>query len=212
MGGGTMSREPAMTLYNPPVHLYHLPTKGQVFHKHRTKDRTMPTELEILNELNSVDLSKVETSFPMLASGVVTASVVKCEFRRDTERKGDDAKPYCYVEYTLAQPWKTVEHDGIVSRPIGLGERGAQFNERVYVGKYNDKQTNEEKWYGLDRLAKLREAAFGKASAGARFTPEEMVGQTITLRLKFDPAPRNKDTGEVYGPRTSVDGYLRKAG
>lgn len=170
----------------------------------------MSNEIDILNEMNSVDLSKVETGFPLLASGVVKTNIVKCEMRRDVEKKGDSAKPYCYVEYTLSQPWKTSGHDGPV-KEIAPGGRGATFNERVYIGKYNDKNTGEEKWYGLDRVLLLREAVFGrKINPGEQFNPTELIGQEVQVRLKFEPAPVNKDTKEVYGPRTSVDGYVKK--
>lgn len=170
----------------------------------------MSNEIDILNEMNAVDLSKVETGFPLLASGVVPANIVKCEMKRDVEKKGDAAKPYCYIEYTLAQPWKTCGHDGPVTT-IEVGKRGSKFNERVYIGKYNDKETGEEKWYGMDRLLLLREAVFGrKINPGEQFVPTELIGQSVQVRLKFEPAPVNKDTKEVYGPRTSVDGYVKK--
>lgn len=170
----------------------------------------MSDEHDILSQVNAIDLSKVETGFPILDSGLVQATILKCEMRRDTEKKGDAAKPYCYVEFALSSPHKTVAHEG-PSKVINPGDRGSTFNERIYVGKYTDKQSGEEKWYGIDRLAKLREAAIGKAAPGTNFNPQELISLPITLRLKFDPAPKNKDTGEVYGPRTNVDAYVKKA-
>lgn len=167
----------------------------------------MSSELDILNQLQNIDLSTVETSFPLLASGLLTAQIQECEMKRDTDKKGDDAKPYLWVKYALTQPWQTVAHDGADSKPVNVG---FPISERIYVGQYADKKTGEMKWYGLDRIARLREAVFGKAPAGTKVVPAELLGQPITLRLRFDPAPRNDKTGQVYGPQTVVDGYVKK--
>lgn len=167
-------------------------------------------ELDIMSQLDSVDLSKVETSFPLLASGLVTVQVTACEFKRDTEKKAD-AKPYMLVELSLVAPWKTVARDGEASKEVNPGDRGSKITDRIYFGDYEDKKTGEMKKYGYDRMATLREAAFGKAQEGAKFSaiPQEMLGQTITAELKFEAAPVNKDTKEVYGPRTSVARYVK---
>ena len=93
------------------------------------------SEQDILNQLNDVDLSKVETSFPLLAPGIVPLTIGKVELRRDVEKKGMDAKPYYFVEYSLAQPWKTIAFDGVESKPVNPGDRGATFNERIYIIK-----------------------------------------------------------------------------
>lgn len=165
---------------------------------------------DILSQLNDVDLSKVETSFPILATGIVSVTIGKCEFvSEDSKKKPGEKNVYLRVDYSLAQPWKTVGIDGSPSKPVNPGDRGSQMTERIYVGKFTDKE-GAEKWYGLDRIAKLREAVYGKAAEGTKLMPPEMIGQTVLLNLKFNPAPVNKDTKEVYGPRTEIAGYVRK--
>lgn len=165
---------------------------------------------DILSQINDVDLSKVETSFPILATGIVSVTIGKCEFvTEDSKKKPGEKNTYLHVDYSLAQPWKTVGIDGAPSKPVNPGDRGSGMTERIYVGKFTDKN-GEEKWYGLDRIAKLREAVYGKASEGTKFIPPEMIGQPVLLNLKFNPAPVNKDTKEVYGPRTEIAGYVRK--
>lgn len=163
-----------------------------------------------MQQMDNIDLAKVETDFPILATGVVQVQIQDCEFRRDTEKKGPDAKPYCYISYNLTQPWKTQSIDGSVVKEIQPGARGSTINERVYVGTYEDKKTHEEKWYGVDRLALLRECVFGKAQPGTKFNPAELKGQSVTIKLLFEPRPTNEKTGEVYGPRTSVATYIRR--
>ncbi len=165
-------------------------------------------DLEALELMNQVDLSKVETDFPIPASGVITAQIVECAFRKD-ESKGADAKPFCEIKYNFTQPWKTQSIDGSESKPILPGGRGSSITERVYVGYYNDKKTGEQKTYGVDRLALLRECVLGKAQPGQKFVPAELVGQSVTIKLQFEAAPKNEKTGEIYGPRTSVSGYVR---
>lgn len=166
---------------------------------------------DILSQLNEVDLSKVETSFPMLATGIVGFVITKSLFvSEDSKKKPGEKNVYADLEYSLEAAWKTQPHEGVSSKPINPGDRGSKTSERIYIGKYIDKKDGSEKWYGLDRLAKLREAVFGKAAEGARFQPEELIGQSVLLNLKFNPAPINKDTGEVYGPRTEITGYVRK--
>jgi len=173
------------------------------------------TEEELLNQLTTeVDLSKVETSFPLLKSGIVKCNVAKCNLQRDTEKKGDDAKPYYLIEYNLAQPWTTVPHNGAEVKTINPGDRGSKIVERVYIGKYTDKDTNEEKWYGIDRIAKLYETVFGRKAGAGTTIPQaaiEVIGQEVLLDLLFEPKPMNRETKEVYGPRTSVRGYVKKS-
>jgi len=170
----------------------------------------MSEELDVMQMMDSIDLSKVETEFPIPAGGIVAAQIQECEFRRDTEKKGPDAKPYLYVTYNFTQPWKTQSIDGGIVKEILPGGRGSTINERIYVGYYEDKKTGEQKTYGTDRIALLRECVLGKAQPGTKFQPAELKGQSITLKLIFEPAPRNEKTNEVYGPRTSVASYLRK--
>lgn len=170
----------------------------------------MSDELDIMQQMDNIDLAKVETEFPILATGPVTVQIQDCEYRRDTEKKGADAKPYLYVSYNLTQPWKTASIDGGPVKEIQPGQRGSTITERIYIGTYEDKKTGETKWYGVDKLALMRECVFGKAPAGTKFNPGEMKGQSLTVKLTFNPAPRNDKTGEVYGPRTEVTGYVRR--
>lgn len=170
----------------------------------------MSDELDVMQMMDSIDLSKIETEFPIPTGGIVTAQIQDCEFRKDTEKKGPDAKPYLYVSYNFTQPWKTQSIDGSVPKEINPGSRGSTINERIYVGYYEDKKTGEQKTYGTDRLALLSECVIGKAQPGQKFDPMALKGQAITLKLVFEPAPRNDKTGEIYGPRTSVGSYLRK--
>jgi hypothetical protein len=162
-------------------------------------------ETDVLQQIQDIDLSKVPTAYPILASGVVQATIVEFGFDQRENRKGE-TNNWAVVKYTLAQPWKTQPLDDTPSQEIAVG---FPFTERILIKPWTDPKTGKETLLGLQRLALLREAVFGKAAEGTKFNGLELVGQSITLRLKFDPAPKNRETGEVYGPRTEVDGYVR---
>lgn len=163
-------------------------------------------DLDILNQINDTDLSKVETSYPILAAGVVSATITEIELKA-IENKEGQSNPWAIVKYTLAQPWKTQPLADAPSRDVSPG---FAITERISLKPWEDPKTGEVKNFGITRLAMLREAVFGKAAPGTKFNPEELLGQPITLKLKFDPAPKNKKTGEVYGPATEVDGYVKR--
>lgn len=163
----------------------------------------MSSELDIMEQLNSVDLSKVETSYPILKAGVVQAQIVEVSA---VPAEGDK-KAYVNVKYTLAQPWESQPLDG-PSKPINPG---FPISERVYINDWTDPKTGEVKNFGRVRLLQLREAVLGPIQPGEKLDFNALRGQSITLRLAFDPAPKNSKTGETYGPQTTVAGYVKKA-
>lgn len=167
----------------------------------------MSEDLNAITDINDIDLSTVETDFPLLATGIVAVQIQECELRAN-EKSG---KPFLHVKYALTQPHKTTDHGGLPVRTINPGDRGSTITESIYYGNYEDKKTGEIKKFGVDKIAKLREAVFGKAAPGTKFNPGEMLGQSLVVKLRFNPEPKNEKTGEVFGPRTEVQDYVRKA-
>lgn len=164
----------------------------------------MSDELNIDALLANVDLATVETSFPILKGGVVQFQITEIT---NTPAESSDKKPYVAIKYTLAQSWTTQPIDGAPAKDVAPG---FPITERIYIFNWTDPKDGTVKNFGLTRLAMLREAVLGKATAGTRFNSAELLGQSVMLKLKFDPAPKNAKTGETYGPQTSVDGYVRK--
>lgn len=170
-------------------------------------DKQIRSPLDLLAEIDNVDLSKVETSYPHLATGNVTFNITDAKITQDDDKP---EKPYFLINYALAQDWRTQPFDGIPSKTVAPGARGSEIQQRIYFGYYEDKN-HEEQVYGIPQYAQLREAALGRAEPGAKINPSELIGQTVTLKLKFNPAPTNKEKTETYGARTEIDGYVRKA-
>lgn len=164
----------------------------------------MSDEIDILQQINDVDLATVETSYPIAKGGVVQAIVNDIEFVDNKDKTGKSAA----IKYSLNQPWETVPDENGKVKEI---KPGYIVSESIWLMPWTDPKTNEVKNFGLQRLAQLREAILGKAQPGAKFRKEELIGQPITLRLVYNPAPSNKKTGEVFGPRTEVSSYVRKA-
>ncbi len=163
----------------------------------------MSQELDVMSQMANVDLSTVETSFPIMKGGIVQATITEC-----TPEQDEGKPPYMKVGYTLAQEWTTQPLDGLPSKTINPG---FPFSERIYVQPWTDPKTGEVKNFGVTRLTLLRECVFGKAQPGTVFNPQELIGQPITVKLEFEAAPKNSKTGEVYGPQTKVATYIRKA-
>ena len=161
----------------------------------------MSEDINAMMDINSIDLSTVETDFPLLASGPCGLQIQECEFKTNDK----SGKPFLHVKFA------TTPHGGNPVKTVNPGDRGSTLNKDIYYGKYEDAKTGELKPYGVDEIAKLREAVFGKAAPGTRFDPAEMLGQNLVGNLRFDPEPKNKKTGEVFGPRTEVASYIRKA-
>lgn len=195
---------------NTPTHLYQLPPRWSVQQKkqnNKTK-HTMSEDLNAMINLDDIDLSTVETDFPLLASGLCGLQIQECEAKAN-EKSG---KLFIHVKFAITQAHKTTNHGGLTVKTINPGDRGSTLNKDIYYGKYEDTKTGELKPYGLDELTRLREAVFGKAPPGTKFNCSEMLGQNLVGNLRFDPEPKNKKTGEVFGPRTEVASYVRKAG
>ena len=159
----------------------------------------------IQDRLNQTDLTTIETSFPIPKAGLVAAMIADIT-ENTVDDSGNELKaPFVAIKYTFTQDWETHPVNG-VSKPILAG---FPLTERVYVSDWTDPKTGEVKNFGITQLTKLREAVYGPAKPGDQLIFQELLGQSLILRLKYDPAPKNKKTGETYGPQTTVSGYLK---
>ncbi len=152
------------------------------------------SDIDILQQINDIDLSTVQTGFPLLKSGVVALTIQS--FEDDVEKKA------LKVKFVTAQPWEDI--DGKVINP------GFPQTDFIRFNTWTDPDSGKEKNFGVERIVALRAAVFGKAKPGDKFDRSALLGQQVQARLKYDPAPRNKKTQEVYGPQTTIEAYLIK--
>lgn len=167
----------------------------------------MSDELKAMEDLNNLDLSTVETDFPLLDSGIVSLQVQECEIKKDEEKA--DAYPYVHIKVALTAPHRTTGAAGRTVKTVSPGDRGSTLTHRIYFGTSYKKKEEGTK-FGYDAIAKFRESVFGKAKPGDRFNPAEMLGQDLTARLAFEESPSDKN-GKTYSPRTSIADFVRKA-
>ncbi len=153
----------------------------------------MSNDIDILQQINDIDLSTVQTGFPLLKSGVVPLTIQS--FEDDVEKKA------LKVKLVTAAPWEDI--DGKVIHP------GFPITDFIRFNTWTDAD-GKEKNFGVERVVNLRAAVFGKAKPGDKFDRTALLGQQVQARLKYDPAPRNKKTQEVYGPQTTIEAYLIK--
>jgi hypothetical protein len=150
--------------------------------------------LDILNELNDVNLSDVDTNFPVLPKSPYKVLISNVEVK---ESKGDKGGNYLEVKMTLNQ-------DGVKSTkqvPVAAG-----FPLTMRIGL-----TPTEK-YPQDtikrNLAQFLDGTIGESArkSGQGLTPlEKFTGIEATARVSIS----TKDV-EQYGERNEVNGLLKK--
>lgn len=159
----------------------------------------MPEDQDILNELQSFDLSKVETSYPLLKTGTYAVRVATAQLE---DQKAPKTGKNLVIKYTLTEATEAV--DGRSVNP------GFAITERISLTR-TFKDDGSPKYDPMPRLAQFREAIFGKAEPGVQFMPlEQYFGQELHIRVKHEPNSKGKD-GTDYGPQSNVQGYVRKA-
>lgn len=145
----------------------------------------MPDETDILN----VDLTSVDTSYPLLAAGVYPFTVAKCEYGKTKDGTGNLVK----IQLKL-----NVAAKDIKGAPVNVG---FTINDQISV-------TPSEK-YTTDMitraLKKFREGVVGKAPGP--FAPiDQYVGQTVVANISIE-----EDKNGKYEPRNRVKAYVPKA-
>ena len=167
----------------------------------------MDSDIAAMTDINDLDLSTVETDFPLLASGIAVVQVQSCALQPADDKK-QGSFPYLEIKFALTQPHQTAAGEGRTVKTINPGDRGSSVNHRIYYG-VSYKKKEEGTKFGYDAIAKFREAVFGKATAGTKFSCDEMLGQQLSVRLLFEAHPQRD--GTEYGPRTTVADFIRKA-
>lgn len=148
---------------------------------------------DILNAVENMDLTNVETDFPVLEQGICDFTIANMQ--AETSKNGNGTN--IIVELKTAMPYKT--RKGEVKQP------GFPLRDSIYIP--ND--TTSEKGatamrMSQQKLAQLKLSVFG-TQEGAFGKFEQYVGKTVSARLKIE-------SDEQFGDRNRVAAYVRRNG
>jgi hypothetical protein len=148
--------------------------------------------LDVLNQLDSIDLSTVSTAQPFLPNGIYDVTVAEVKLDKLKEPKvGNLVK----IKLTLNNPALDVE-----GKPVNPGF--PIFDQIVItpVGNLTMDMIQTS-------LARFQEGTIGTKG---RFTPlEQYIGQVAQVQVAYDPDSKGKD-GQSYGPRNNIKRYIKK--
>lgn len=158
-------------------------------------------DVDILSQIDSIDLASVETARPNLPSGVYLMQVKKMEL---VDQKAPKTGKNLSIQLGLVEPAQSVPNHKGESQVL---QPGFVTFDLISLTK-TFREDGSVKYDPLPRLAKLREAVLG--SKDGKFMPlEQYVGQQVMVKVKYDADSKGKD-GESYGPKTSVQDYVRR--
>lgn len=141
-------------------------------------------EVPSVDSMLNADLSSVDTSFPVLAAGVVSCVIAECSRGETKEKK----VPVLNFKFTTSTPHAKSTGD---MQPAGFPLRDmVSLNP---TEKYDPRQ----------RLAQIKEAVFG-TKEGSFGDPAEYVGKPVTLRIKIE-------SSEEFGNQNRVAAYVKIA-
>jgi hypothetical protein len=139
-----------------------------------------------MNEIDSLlnaDLSGVDTSFPVIAPGVITGTIADCK-----SIVSKNGKPMLEMKLTAGHPVMTTASE---EKPAGFPFR------------HNISLTPTEKYNPKQGLAQLKEAVFG-SKEGSFGDPASYVGQPVSFRVKIE-------NSDEYGMQNRVAAFVKVA-
>lgn len=158
-------------------------------------------DVDILSQIDNIDLASVETARPNLPSGVYRFRVTKMEL---VDQKAPKTGKNLSIQLGLTEPAQSVPN---AKGETQLLNAGFPVFDLISLTK-TFREDGSVKYDPLPRLAKFREAVMG--SKDGKFLPvEQYIGMEVTARIRFEADSKGKD-GESYGPKTSVQDYVRQ--
>jgi len=131
----------------------------------------------------NADLSGVDTSFPVLEAGIVSAVIAKCYQGTSKEKK----TPGVFFEFTTTHPTRTTSGQ---TRPAGF-----LLRDTVWLTPPTETYTC------MTKLAQIKEAVFG-TKEGSFGDPAMYVGKPVSFRLAVE-------SSEEFGNQNRVKAYIK---
>ena len=144
----------------------------------------MSEEIDILQNLQSLDLTNVETGMPVLREGLVGIEVLEAKIEPNKKGTGSNLN----LKFGLTDPWEALD-----GKAINPGFPLFHTISLVQTEKYNP----------LQNLAAFKECVTGTKSGN--FLPvEQYLNCTGSVRIK-------NETSEQYGTQTRIARFVKKA-
>lgn len=161
----------------------------------------MSDDIDILNQLSNINLSSVQTSFPLLATGLYDLTVAEMKVEQQKAPKvGNNIK----IKLTTQNP--SVDIDGKQVNP------GFPMFDTISLTK-SFKEDGSINYDPAQKLAAFKEAVTGskEGSFGAPAEWAELyVGKTVQARVTYSPTSVDKRTQKDYGPQSRIDRYVKQ--
>lgn len=149
-------------------------------------------EVQTIDSLLNADLSGVDTSFPVLAAGVVSCVIAAMSVGESKEKK----TPMLVIKLTTAAAAQSTKGVSI--------NAGFPIRDQVVLQASYEEDGTTKKYDPLKRLATIKEAVFGEKS-GPFGDPALYVGKPVTIRIKIESSVE-------FGDQNKVAGYVKLAG
>lgn len=156
--------------------------------------------IDVFAQLDSIDLSSVETAKPMLSPGLYDVIVAKVE---TADVKPPKVGKLLKITLTLTQPAQSVPNDKGETQTINAGY---PIFDQISLSKTFD-ESGQVKYDPLPALARFREATIGDKSG--QFLPlEQYIGRQVKIQVAYDSNSKGKD-GQEFGPKNSIKRYVK---
>lgn len=143
----------------------------------------MSQEIDILNDLDSMDLSNVETGLPLLPDGLYTLQVAEIETKANKKGTGSNLN----IKFVTTEPVTDLN-----GNPVNPGFPLFDLISLVKSEKYDP----------IPKLAAFKEAVTGTKSGS--FNPlEQYLGLSVCVKLKIE---RDAE----YGDKNRIQRYIKK--
>lgn len=138
-----------------------------------------PNDVDVMNELTSVDLSTVETNVPVIIDGIYEVTVAELTIRPNKDNSGQVLS----MKFALAQP-----------APARQGDKETQVNPgfplfHTVSLKRTFKDDGEVKYEPLTQLTNFREAVIGE-KAGQFMPLEQYIGRSLAVQTRIQDDPK----------------------
>lgn len=163
----------------------------------------MSNDIDILAQIDNIDLSTVETARPNLPSGMYLMQVKEMKL---VDQKAPKTGKNLSIQLGLVEPALAVPNEKGEQQKLNPGF--PVFDTISLVQTFNP--DGSVRYDPLPRLAKFREAVVG--SKDGKFMPlEQYVGQQVMVKVSYTASNVDRKTGQDYGPKSSVQDYVRRS-